>query len=707
MTRKMTSNTDDQPSRSGQFQIEHSEVPAAGSPSLGRGIRVRRVRLLGVTKNYEVDFRERSHGRHRPIGIIAGRTNTGKTSIFKFIDYALGAKTFPRNKEVQRQVRAVVVELQTPDGYFTLERALGANNVLVYPSGMDEVDGLTASTRIVEPISDEDSISQWLLTTVGLQDVKLKEAPSKDDSGADALGFRDLTWLTLFYNERVGSLQLLHVGHTMKELKLRQVVDAVFGVHDNYHADLARRIKEAQTALAFHRKSVEALQEFVAQQQPKSHDALELEAQDLDQELASLTDKLRILTQRETAASDFAQELRQRHATVARKAAESEALVRDRVSVIDRFASLRAQYADDVRKLSLLADAESVFDQLSVTTCPVCFNSLEIVPNQDHGYCSLCHHAVDDEQAPSDSSSRVGTELARQELKAANRRFRELDEYWQRLSAGLPVLRELAKSAAISESSASRELDAATRSAVSPFLGERNELQGRRQANLVLRSAVNSGLKLRTGLQAREANFDRARRNLDVLRKEQQETKTRPDRNSVVAGLSERFSAILHEIEYPKIDEPGTLPPFLDDKLVPFAKGEHFNEASSGGQVLLTLAWMLAIFEVAYETNGAHPGYLMIDTPQKNLGGLADDDEFADIHLIERLYAHIEEWLTGAGSGAQVIVVDNTPPTTADKNVIVRYTRDPNLPPFGLIDNEAGGALKPVDEDVIDQPDTE
>jgi hypothetical protein len=29
---------------------------------------------------------------------------------------------------------------------------------------------------------------------------------------------------------------------------------------------------------------------------------------------------------------------------------------------------------------------------------------------------------------------------------------------------------------------------------------------------------------------------------------------------------------------------------------------------------------MLAIFEIAWETNAAHPGFLMIDSPQKNLG---------------------------------------------------------------------------------------
>ncbi|KQP53973.1 hypothetical protein ASF51_17760 [Agreia sp. Leaf283] len=135
-------------------------------------------------------------------------------------------------------------------------------------------------------------------------------------------------------------------------------------------------------------------------------------------------------------------------------------------------------------------------------------------------------------------------------------------------------------------------------------------------------------------------------------------------------------------------------------------RSQHFREASSGGQVLVSLAWMLAIFETAYETNEAHPGFLMIDTPQKNLGGLADEAEFADIHLVERVYTHLERWLSNAGQGAQVLIVDNTPPSVAEANVVVRYTRDPQIPPFGLIDNEVGAApVVPRERDIDEEQD--
>ncbi|RSM59709.1 hypothetical protein DMB66_26980 [Actinoplanes sp. ATCC 53533] len=100
----------------------------------------------------------------------------------------------------------------------------------------------------------------------------------------------------------------------------------------------------------------------------------------------------------------------------------------------------------------------------------------------------------------------------------------------------------------------------------------------------------------------------------------------------------------------------------------------------------------MAIFEVGYETGAHHPGFLLIDTPQKNLGGkaAADDEEFADVHLVERFYQHVLSWLDGPGRGAQIVIVDNTPPPIAEPHIAVRFTRDPDHGRFGLIDNEIG-----------------
>jgi hypothetical protein len=143
-----------------------------------------------------------------------------------------------------------------PPGITTIERALESNTSLVFDLSLNHLDDTVPEIHPIEPAGDPASLSKYLLATVDLQDVQLREAPTQDQSDTDPLSFRDLMWLCMVLNERVGSTQLLFEGNHNKNLKLIQVVDAVFGVHENESADRARRITQRQTELAEAGKSL-------------------------------------------------------------------------------------------------------------------------------------------------------------------------------------------------------------------------------------------------------------------------------------------------------------------------------------------------------------------------------------------------------------------------------------------------------------------
>jgi hypothetical protein len=125
--------------------------------------------------------------------------------------------------------------------------------------------------------------------------------------------------------------------------------------------------------------------------------------------------------------------------------------------------------------------------------------------------------------------------------------------------------------------------------------------------------------------------------------------------------------------------------------LTPFVRGEPYQVASSGARTLITLAWQLAVFETAFESGASHPGFLMIDSPQKNLGhGTGRDTLIADAVSTDDFYRHLTQWLARHGNGAQVIVADNSPPELIEDRVIVRFSRDETESPYGLIDDETG-----------------
>jgi hypothetical protein len=709
---------------------EGADTTALGTPS--QGLRLLRLRLAGVTKPYEVDFRD-ADGSIRPLSVIAGPTNTGKTSVLQLVAYALGGAHYPDHEEIVRQVRSVLLEAEFPTGRMTIERAAESKTALVFDLPLDHVGETVPRVHPVEPAGDPGSLSKFLLSSVGLQGVQLREAPTQEQSDTDALSFRDLMWLCLILNERVGSTQLLFEGNHNKNLKLRQVVDAVFGVHENESADRARRINDLDNELAATRREVAALREFIRENDATPREQLQQIIDDADAELRAVRTALRTLDEHEAADVKVTSGLRDRHRRAAREALLARQRVHDREAMVNRFASLRAQYADDIRKLTLLKQAGSLFDQLSVRVCPACLSQLNASPRVHNSVCTLCQQHVpmditsltlgrvavvreaipegdyehagvkgsalgatdpDNmmEETPPEGEEPIDEDAAQRligtELASTRRRFNELNAYWLDLDRSLPVLREASVRAEANAQILTEQLDRSASGSVTPYVAARESVLARRQAALVLRDRANNVLRQWQGVDARQRRIDRLASELAELRREQRSSGDRPAREAVVSALSDRFRSILAELGYPKHEGTG----YLDAKLVPHARGRSYHAASSGGRVLQTLAWMLAVYEVAYETNADHPGFLLIDTPQKNLGGAAatKDEEFADVHLVEHFYEHILRWLSSKGQGAQIVIVDNTPPPIAEPHVVVRFTRDPNRGRYGLIDNEKG-----------------
>lgn len=124
--------------------------------------------------------------------------------------------------------------------------------------------------------------------------------------------------------------------------------------------------------------------------------------------------------------------------------------------------------------------------------------------------------------------------------------------------------------------------------------------------------------------------------------------------------------------------------------VLPGSLGPLGGSTASRLLTLISVAWMLTLFERAVEQGHPHPGFLMIDSPQKNLRPTDDQvtDEFRDPAIAERVWGHILRWSGGAGRDYQLIIVDNAPSRDAEPAVVVQYSGRAESPPYGLIDDE-------------------
>ncbi|MFD8413946.1 DNA recombination protein RecN [Streptomyces sp. NPDC059650] len=654
------------------------------------GIRIRRLRLAGVSRSYDVDFTH-AH-RVRGLSVVAGAFSSGKTAVLEFIAYGLGGKRHPRHPEVLRKVRSCLLEVELSGEPHVIERPVGEPSKVAYVrrGTLDQPALAKPESRHIEPAGAPESLSALLLGHCKLEGVQLREAPSSRESRTDPLSFRDLMSLAFLPNERIASMNFLFENEFMKKHKLKQVVDVVFGVHDDRAVELGERIRELSTRLTQARSELAAARTFVEEQDLPVGDALTTEA--YESELLELNEQLQALDGAAQAGTAFAGRLRREHQQAAQRARRAASVVRDCETQLARMMPLRAQYADDLVKLNMLAEAQRLFDPLSVTTCPACLHRLSSPPSTENGFCSLCSHELphndghltlgtaDAERSPDQGRLDVASEV-----RATKARLKEITEYVEDLDSSLAALKLQAEDAALAEEQAAAAVDEATSPRVAPFLAARDDLQRQREEVLRHLQHAENAIKLQNGLEKRAALVERHETQIARLREERDQLgDAAQDRDLIIGRISGRYSELLRQWRYPKLSQP-----MIDTNLTPYVRGDSYREASSGARTLLTLAWQLAVFEVAVETSAAHPGFLMIDSPQKNLGhGATRDAVIADAVAIDDFYHHLTSWLAEQGAGAQVLIVDNSPPALAEDYVVVRYSRSEDRPPYGLIDDE-------------------
>ncbi|MER5690099.1 hypothetical protein [Streptomyces sp. NPDC002205] len=124
------------------------------------------------------------------------------------------------------------------------------------------------------------------------------------------LSIRDLMWLTFLPNERVADKNFLFENSPPRKHKLRQVVDVVFGVHDDRAVELGSRIKQLKGRLNRSRAELAAATAFVTEQDGETATDPQVRL-GAEHELASITAQLEELDQRGRAATSFAEDLRQ------------------------------------------------------------------------------------------------------------------------------------------------------------------------------------------------------------------------------------------------------------------------------------------------------------------------------------------------------------------------------------------------------------
>lgn len=647
-------------------------------------IRLRKLILRGLTRDYGPDLLR--DGEARGLMVIAGQIMTGKTSVLEFIDFCLGGTDHPTHQEIRdASIRTILLELEVGEERCVIERAVFPSEprAIVHWATIDQLaDEHDKEEHPLRPAGSPESLSSFLLGWIGLAGLSLKEAPTQVASGADPLSFRDLMPVIHMTNERLGSKNLLFENDYMRALKLRQVIDAVFGVHEGRLVELSAAIEERKRAQAEVERSVATIRRFLTERQLNDEMEIDLRIASVAEERTEVEDAIAAIDQTMTSQSFDLIALRKRHQEALAARAMAASVLRDRETLLDRLAALRGQYAADVKRLAFATQAQLLFGALEVTHCPSCLQRLETPAGvDDAGHCTLCRQAIPaNEDVPP-------AEIAG-ELRATQTRLDELNRYMTAVSDERGVAQADLADREDREQHARIALDRSVAPTVAPFLSQRDELVTRREDLNANEREFRRVRDLYDGVRLREAERDRIGREVDSLTDQLTALSTdRPSRDQLIGDLSGRFAAILEDFGFPKLTDA-----FIDANYVPHVRSERYTELSSGGRTLSAMAWQLAILELAVERDAAHPGFAIIDGLQKNLTpvGEQQDPEFGRPEIVTQVYRHLDDWLRNAGRDAQVLVVDNRPPTLGEESIVKYYSGRADMAPYGLIEDAIG-----------------
>lgn len=526
------------------------------------------------------------------------------------------------------------------------------------------------------PERNKESISSFILSKIGIENIPLKEAPTRDSSDIDIMSLRDVLWFCyLKKKNRVAGENLLFESNHMKEIKLRQVFEVLFGVYSNRLAVLSSEINRLQEETQNKKNQVKILTDSADSEGIPEIEDLNNQKEKLLKEIDDKKARLEEIDSEISAKSELAIGLRQEVLGLQSELQQIRVTKRSDEKTIQRLIPLRGQYSEDISKLHFLKDAKRIMDPLRISTCPICLSPLDKDDEKDK--CPLCGKEIPKKERGDIDVSR--------EIRTIERKLRELNSYAEKLEENIKERKKQEKKISNELSRASQRLDDTLKKFVSPYLSEREEIVSTISRNQNEIKHIDGFITHRRNIEKIYEEKSKLEMKLDKLKSELEEEREKsPDRKELIGSLNSTFFEHLSTVNFPKLSEA-----HIDEKLVPFVREFRYDKLSEGAVNIASICWITSIYSEAIQRLRPHPGFLMLDGVQRGIGVGAhtDDIEFRDESIVKGIYDLLKE-LVELDDDCQIIVVDSHPPEHMGENTVVYYSGKAERPPYGFIDDE-------------------
>lgn len=562
------------------------------------------------------------------LNVIAGGSNTGKSYVFRTIDYMLGASTPPHDIPERKGYTHCQLELISYAGQaFTLSRALAGGGAQLFESPMGAIKDDAASRKLSAKAvkGDPDTISAFLLGLTGLVG---REVRRNEHGEKSSLSFRDVAWLALVDEKRIITNDSPLLSEEVVEATKEKAVFGLFLTGDDDAAIVTMEKQKDRKARL--KAELSLLQSLIAEREAHLK-ALDIEASQVDQQRSKLEAAIK-------RASTIIATQQARIDVLAAKRDEAWKEIQDNESrrqflgdQLKRLRLLRQHYDSDAMRLAAALEAGAAFEQLPSGQCPVCG-----------------HHA--DGKDALDARLSEFRESCQAEINKIDALRRDLDASVTEMQAEYDSLDAMVRDLKDILVQANRDID--------DLLQPKIDDAGAKLSDLLeVQSRLISAAAVLAEVQTLRSRCSGVEQSLAAKGEKKPKLAAKVETRTAVK-FCEMVGETLRAWKYPRLGTVSFDPVRFDVTI----GNQNRGSMGKGYRALTHAAMVISLMRYCRAENLPHPGLVVVDTPLNPFRG--PDEPGADTVNQEVQNAFYED-LAHDTCGDQVLVLENTEPPDA------------------------------------------
>lgn len=443
--------------------------------------------------------------------------------------------------------------------------------------------------------------------------------------------------------------------------KRKAVFEIMFNIFNEGYEDTRKTIEERQNELKELETKLKGIQEFVSGLKIKNMSECYEYAKQLQSEIQSAQSKINELKKGKYKETDESINLQIEIDKLKDSIQNLFDVKLEQKQFINKLTMLMNQYSSEINKKQLAIQGYLAFNEYEFAFCPNCLKPLNQAA--DISSCCLCG------SEKTDNASEIV--ILKKEIKALNRRKNELIKHLSSEKIRLQTIEDQLHEKENLLAEKEFLLNHLTANYVNSNLEMIETLNYEIGSKYYLIQKAEESLKMFDEIDRQKKIIKDKNESILVLKNNLKAYKdSMTKENDLFRDLSNIFSQILKDFKYPKLSTA-----YIDENdYLPYVRGRKYDDiGSSGGVTLITMAYYLSLMLLGVEKPFFHPGFLMIDSPRKNLGADNKDDEveFKDEEIFNSIIRTMYSIAESNKDKLQLIVINNGYPDFVPKECIV------------------------------------